>query len=150
MPRIKKRHEPSLVERALALAVEAHWGHQDGYAKPYILHPLDVMHRLDDEEAQVVAVLHDTVENGGDRISFERLRAEGYPDTIIDAIDCMTDREGESYQERIERVAVNPLARRVAIAHLQAAMGTRGNFEITADEETERRNWALQRLQGSE
>jgi (p)ppGpp synthase/HD superfamily hydrolase len=146
MPRIKKRHEPSLLERALVLALEAHWGHQDAFGQPYILHPLAVMHGLEDEDERVVAVLHDTVENGGDRISFDRLRAEGYSEHLIQAIDCMTDREGEPYEMRIERIAADPLARRVYLAHLRAAMDERSNFEITAEEEKRRRSWAIQRL----
>ena len=146
MPRIKKRHDASLLERALVLALEGHWGHQDAFGEPYILHPLDVMHGLSEEDERVVAILHDTVENGGDRVSFERLRAEGYSEHIIRAIDCMTDREGEPYEQRIERVAADPLACRVTLAHLRAGMGKRGNLEITAEEEAGRRSWALQRL----
>jgi (p)ppGpp synthase/HD superfamily hydrolase len=147
VPRIKKRHEPSLLERALRLAVEVHWGHHDAYAKPYILHPLDVMHRLSEEDEQVVAVLHDTVENGGDLISYERLRAEGYPEHIIAAVDAMTDRTGESREDFTERIAANPLARKVALAHLEASMGTRGNFEISAEEEEAQRQRRWERLQ---
>jgi hypothetical protein len=118
LPRIKKRHPPSLLERAIALAVEAHEGHRDFEGRPYLLHALRVMARVDTDLERVVAVLHDTVENGGDRISFERLRAEGFPEDVVAAVECLTDRDGESYEDFLARIAPNPLARRVKVADL--------------------------------
>jgi hypothetical protein len=76
------------------------------------------MARVETDLERVVAVLHDTVENGGDRISFERLRADGFPEEIVAAVDCLTDRDGASYEDFIARIAPNPLARRVKIADL--------------------------------
>jgi (p)ppGpp synthase/HD superfamily hydrolase len=116
LPRIKKRHPTNLLERAIALAVEGHEGHRDAEGRPYVLHALRVMARAETDLERVVAVLHDTVENGGDRVTFERLRAEGYPEEVIAAVDCLTDREGESYEDFIARIAQNPLARRVKVA----------------------------------
>ncbi|HEV8635943.1 MAG TPA: GTP pyrophosphokinase [Chloroflexota bacterium] len=118
MPRIKKRHPTSLLERAIALAVEVHEGHRDFAGRPYLLHALRVMARVEPDLERVVAVLHDTVENGGDRVSFERLRADGYPEEVIAAVDCLTDREGEPYEDFIARIAPNPLAPRVQVADL--------------------------------
>jgi hypothetical protein len=106
------------LERAIALAVEVHEGHRDSEGRPYLLHALRVMARVDTDTERVVAVLHDTVENGGDRVSFERLRADGFPEEVVAAVDCLTDREGEPYEDFIARIAPNPLARRVKIADL--------------------------------
>jgi (p)ppGpp synthase/HD superfamily hydrolase len=116
--KIKERHAPTLLERAIALAVEAHEGHQAGEARPYILHPLRVMAQMETDTERIVAILHDTVENGGDRMSFARLRAEGFPEEIVHAVDCLTRRESEPYAAMIERIAPNPLARRVKLADL--------------------------------
>ncbi|HEY3186117.1 MAG TPA: hypothetical protein VGJ70_01495 [Solirubrobacteraceae bacterium] len=118
MPRLKKRHPASLLERAIALAVEAHEGHRDAEGRPYLLHALRVMARVDTDLERVVAVLHDAVENGADRVSFERLRADGFPEEVVVAIDCLTDRDGEAYEDFIARIAPNPLARRVKVADL--------------------------------
>jgi (p)ppGpp synthase/HD superfamily hydrolase len=107
------------LERAIALAVEAHEGHQwGGSGRPYILHPLRVMARVETDDERIVAILHDTVENAGDRVSFARLQEEGFPEEIVQAIDCLTRREDEPYAEMIERIAPNALARRVKLADL--------------------------------
>jgi (p)ppGpp synthase/HD superfamily hydrolase len=106
------------LERAIALAVEAHEGHWVGEGRPYILHPLRVMARVETDAERIVAILHDTVENEGDRVSFARLRQEGFPEDIVQAIDCLTRRDGEPYADMIERIAPNALARRVKLADL--------------------------------
>ncbi len=116
--KIKERHTPSQLERAIALAVEAHEGHWVREGRPYILHPLRVMARVENDTERIVAILHDTVENEGDRVSLARLRREGFPEEIVQAIDCLTRRDDEPYADMIERIAPNPLARRVKLADL--------------------------------
>jgi len=108
-----ERHPPSQLERAIAMAVEAHAGHWDSWERPYVLHPLRIMARMETDTERIVAILHDTVENEGDRVSFARLRQEGFPEEVIQAVDCLTRRDGEPYADMIERIAPNPLARRV-------------------------------------
>ena len=51
-------------------------------------------------------------------MSFARLRQEGFPEEIVRAIDCLTRRDDEPYPTMIERIASNPLARRVKLADL--------------------------------
>jgi len=76
------------------------------------------MARMETDTERIVAILHDTVENEGDRVSFARLRQEGFPEEVIQAVDCLTRRDGEPYADMIERIAPNPLARRVKIGDL--------------------------------
>jgi (p)ppGpp synthase/HD superfamily hydrolase len=114
----KPRHGTTLLERAIALAVEAHEGHRTGTGAPYLLHPLRVMLRLEDETDRVVAVLHDAVENGFDRVTLDRLRREDYPDEVVDAVDRLTRHPGEPYADFVERIAPNAIARRVKLADL--------------------------------
>lgn len=47
------------IEKALQIAAKAHEGQKDKEGQPYILHPLRVMSRVAEEDAQIVAVLHD-------------------------------------------------------------------------------------------
>ena len=128
---IQERHPPSLLERAIALAVEAHAGHWVRADRPYILHPLGVMARMETIPERIVAILHDTVENEGDRVSFARLRQEGFPEDIVRAIDCLTRRDGEPYADMIERIAPNPLARRVKLADLADNLDLLRQSELT-------------------
>ena len=129
----------SLLEKAIAIAVEAHQGKRDKAGQPYIMHPLRVMLRVGTEDERIVAVLHDVVEDHGDVWSVERLRQNGFPQHILDALDCVTKREGESYEQFIGRSASNPVALRVKLADLEDNMDVRRLNEVT-EKDRERLN----------
>lgn len=119
----------SLLEKAIALAVEAHRGQKDRAGKPYILHPLRVMARVQTEDEKVVAILHDVAEDTP--WTSEKLAAEGFPSHIIEALDCVTKRDGEVYEQFVERSASNPIARQVKLADLEDNMDLRRLREVT-------------------
>lgn len=104
--------------RAIEIAVSAHAGQTDKAGTPYILHPLRVMFAMETEDAQVVGVLHDVVEDAPDW-SFERLQAEGFPDRVLDALRAVTRSPDEEYFAFVTRAARNPLGRRVKRADLR-------------------------------
>ena len=111
------------LEKAIALAVEAHRDQKDRYGAPYILHPLRVMARMETPLEKTVAVLHDVVEDTD--WTFDRLRDEGFGPPVIEALDCLTKRSGEEYMDFVRRSAQNPLARRVKLADLEDNMDLR-------------------------
>lgn len=111
---------PKRIETALQIALDVHSGQTDKAGQPYILHPLRLMHRLHSDDEKIVALLHDVVEDG--ELSLSDLRARGFGESIVAAIDCLTRREQEDYQAFIERVASNPLATRVKIEDLRDNM----------------------------
>jgi (p)ppGpp synthase/HD superfamily hydrolase len=115
------------LEDAIALASQAHRGQVDKAGKPYILHPLRVMLRQEAEAAQIVAVLHDVLEDTG--VTLEGLRAAGYRPEICEAVDCLTRRPDEPYDIMISRVAANPLARAVKLADLEDNMDPRRRLD---------------------
>jgi (p)ppGpp synthase/HD superfamily hydrolase len=78
------------------------------------------MLRLATEVERVVAILHDVVEDS--EVTLDDLRAEGFSDEVVNAIDHVTRREGELYEAFIERIAPHPLARRVKVADLEDNM----------------------------
>lgn len=119
----------STLEEAIALAVRVHQGQKDKAGAPYILHPLRVMLAMDSEEAMMVAVLHDVVEDTP--ITLEDLRAMNFPETVVAAVDILTRRPEESYEAFIERVKVNPLARKVKLADLEDNMDLRRLQHVT-------------------
>ena len=107
------------LERAIALAAQAHEGQVDKAGAPYILHPLRMMLSVDTPEARVAAVLHDVVEDTP--LSLEELRVEGFSEAVIGAVEALTKRpeEEDDYDAFIRRVAPNPLARQVKLADLR-------------------------------
>ncbi len=104
------------LERAICIAAEAHTGQTDKAGAPYILHPLRVMGRVSTNEERIVAVLHDVIEDTD--WTPDRLRAEGFSETILEALDLVTHRPGESYEDFVRRAAAHPVARQVKRADI--------------------------------
>jgi (p)ppGpp synthase/HD superfamily hydrolase len=107
----------STLERAIAIAAEAHAGQVDKAGAPYVLHPLRVMLRLSTPEERMVAVLHDVCEDCPGW-TFDRLRGEGFHDRVIEALQSVTKRDGEDYEAFVTRAAASPIGRRVKLADL--------------------------------
>jgi hypothetical protein len=53
------------------------------------------------------------------------LREDGYPPEVVEAVDCLTRREAESYEQFITRLKPNRIARRVKLADLEHNMDVR-------------------------
>lgn len=68
----------------------------------------------------MAAVLHDVVEDT--EWTLETLRAEGFPDEVLDAVACLTKRKGENYRKFIARAVKNRIARQVKLADLEDNM----------------------------
>jgi (p)ppGpp synthase/HD superfamily hydrolase len=107
----------STLERAIAIAAEAHAGQVDKAGAPYVLHPLRMMLRVSSTDERIVAVLHDVCEDC-QGWTFDRLRAEGFSEHIIQALQSVTKRDGEDYEAFARRAATNPIGRRVKLADL--------------------------------
>lgn len=120
------------LEDAIMLALHAHRGQVDKAGRPYILHPLRVMGKLSTEFEQMAGVLHDVIEDSSHTI--ESLRAAGYPEGVLEALACLTRQQGESYEQFIERVQTNPLARRVKLADLEDNMNIRRLPDMTEED----------------
>jgi|SRR6516164_9289007 (p)ppGpp synthase/HD superfamily hydrolase len=116
-------NEAELLDKAIGIAVEAHRGQRDRYNAPYVLHPLRVMGRLETQTEKIVGILHDVVEDTD--WTFERLGQAGFPPAVLEALDCVTKREGEEYEAFVRRSASNPLAKRVKLADLEDNMDVR-------------------------
>jgi (p)ppGpp synthase/HD superfamily hydrolase len=105
------------LDKALAIAIQAHKGQVDKAGEPYILHPLRLMSQFADKDLMTVSILHDVVEDSD--FTLKNLVDAGFSPIIIDAVDCLTKRENEEYANFIERVIANPLAIKVKIADIK-------------------------------
>lgn len=121
------------LERAIAIATEAHAGQVDKAGAPYISHPLRVMHAQDSEEARIVGVLHDVLEDCEHKgWTIERLEAEGFDSSVIEALLLVTKVDGESYDDFVRRAAGNPVSRAVKMADLKDNMNLSRIADVTA------------------
>ncbi len=106
----------STLERAIAIAVEAHAGQKDKAGEPYILHPLRVMMSVATVAQKIVAVLHDVVEDTDWTI--DDLRREGFSEEVLRGVNAVTHREGEKYEDFVRRAGRDPIGRAVKIADI--------------------------------
>lgn len=106
------------LERAIEIAQEAHKGVKDKGGHDYINHPIRVMHAMSNDQEKIVAILHDVVEDSD--WTFDRLKEEGFEDSVIESLRCVTKySEEEDYQEFIKRAATNKIATKVKMADIE-------------------------------
>lgn len=106
----------STLEKAIALAANRHAGQVDKANQPYILHPLRVMLKMKTTPQQIVAVLHDILEDTNTTVV--ELITLGFSSEIVDAVIALTKKEDENRIEVAYRTVKNPLARAVKLVDL--------------------------------
>jgi (p)ppGpp synthase/HD superfamily hydrolase len=103
-----------------ALAQRAHGADRNKSGVLFIDHVRSVADRVRDDPdpyAVPAALLHDTVEKGV--LDWDHLRAAGVDDRLLEVIDALTEREGESDRDYLARAAADPLALRVKRADIK-------------------------------
>ena len=103
------------LQKALQLAQKAHRHQKDKGGIDYFFHPITVALMCKDPQAQIVALLHDVLEDSD--ITVQDLKHAGFSDSILDALSCLT-RCDESYEEYIQKIKSDPLAKMVKLADL--------------------------------
>ena len=140
-----------LAEAARLVATAAHAGQVDKGGAPYIEHPAFVADRVrwlgGDEVAVAVAWLHDVVEDT--RFTLDAL-AVVFPESVVEAVDALTRRDGEPYFDYVERARGNEAACLVKISDLEhnldeSRLGDGADVEAVASRR-ERYREALHRL----
>ncbi len=106
-----------MLEKAISIAVEAHFGQRDKAGLPYILHPLRLMNKSQTVSEKICSILHDVVEDT--TITISSLKNEEFDAYILEALDCLTKRKGEEYQKFIERIKKNKLAVKIKILDIE-------------------------------
>jgi (p)ppGpp synthase/HD superfamily hydrolase len=117
------------LERAIAFAVEQHAGQVDRYGRPYILHPLRLMHGMDTDEERMTAALHDVLEDCPG-VTLADLARLGVPPAVLKAVALLTHAEDVSWDDYIARLAPDPIARKVKLADLADNMDLRRTPEL--------------------
>lgn len=138
---------PTLLERAIQIAVDAHRGDRGRDDLPYILHPLRVMERVRrfGDGVMTIGVLHDVVEKS--EWTLDGLRRAGIPDPIVDAVDALTrraeeERDGEDgYYRFVMRAAGNEIAALVKRADLEDNIATMLSLPEAERDEAKLARW---------
>lgn len=128
-----------LVKRACNIMFEAHKADQDKGGYPYVFHPFFLAAQMNDEYAVCAALLHDVIEDHGDKWPLEKLREEGMPEEVLAALTLLTHQEGVEYMDYVREIAKNPIARQVKIADLRHNLDTsRNDYRLPLKFETYR------------
>ena len=105
-----------MIDKAATFAarVHAHQIRKDG--TPYYAHCVRVAIRVSDKLTGTIALLHDTVEDTD--VTLDDLREAGFSNEVVDAVDALSRRPGETYMDFIHRCKQNHLAREVKLADI--------------------------------
>ena len=114
-----------LVKKACVIMYDAHKDDVDKGGYPYVFHSFYLATQMDDEESTCTALLHDVIEDHGDRYSFEDLAQAGFPESVIHALRLLTHDDNVPYMDYVRRLAKDPIARKVKIADLKHNTDTR-------------------------
>lgn len=106
-----------MTKKALKLSFEAHKNQVDKSGMPYVYHPFHLAEQMKDEEATIVALLHDVVEDTD--YTLDDLSSMGFSDKIIEAISLMTHDKDIPYMDYVAQIAKNPIAKAVKLADLR-------------------------------
>lgn len=108
-----------LVRKASLITFEAHKNDFDKSGYPYVMHPLYLAFQMEDEASACVALLHDVIEDHGDRFGFDLLEKEGFNEEIITALKLLTHDDSVPYMDYVIEIGKNEIARKVKIADLR-------------------------------
>lgn len=122
-----------MLEKAIAIAVEAHRGQLDKAGQPYILHPMRVMLAGKTPEEMICGILHDVIEDTP--ISLEMLQKEGFSAPVLHALELLTHDRHTPYTDYIERVAEDSLATQVKLYDLHDNMNRSRLGMLTLEDE---------------
>lgn len=108
-----------MLSKMLVLATTKHDGQYDRGGNPYILHPLKVLHylRSNDEELNCIALGHDLIEDTDVIHTF--LLEMGFSKRVADAIEALSKRPHEHYDDYKFRVMSNIDAMKVKMMDLR-------------------------------
>ncbi len=123
----------STIEKAIEIAARAHAGQVDKAGAPYVFHPLRLMLAVGTPRERMAAVLHDVVEDTS--VTLADLRDAGFSTEVLEAVEALTKKEGETRMDAAHRAARNPVALVVKLADVIDNMDPR---RISCPDENDR------------
>ncbi len=105
-----------MLQKALQICYEKHYGQVDKGGKPYFLHPVIVALMGKTNQEKICGLLHDVIEDTD--CTLDDLENVGFSQEIIEVVDLLTKKPGESYEEYLMKIKANNLARKVKVNDL--------------------------------
>ncbi len=92
----------TMTKKAMQISYQAHKDQVDKSGIPYIFHPIHLAEQMETEEAVIVALLHDVVEDTD--WSILALEKEGFSKDITDALGLLTHHDDMDYLDYIGKI----------------------------------------------
>lgn len=106
----------TILDRAIALALERHAGQHDKAGEAYFFHVVRVMLKMPDDTCRIAAVLHDVVEDTDTTLA--ELEAIGVRGQALEAVGLLTHDPAVPYLDYVRRLRSHDVARTVKRADL--------------------------------
>lgn len=117
---MKIKNFKNQIETAVWIALHAHENQQDKAGNPYVMHPIRVAVKLQNDDEIAAAFLHDVVEDSD--ITLNDLKKAGFNDNVLKIVSMMTKNDGDNYDDYINRIKEYAPAARVKLADLEDNM----------------------------
>jgi len=127
---IPEQRTPRLLGRAIAIAATEHQYKFDVMGEPFILHPLRLMMKAKHDDERVVVLLREIVNKDGWTV--DRLAKEGFNPQILAALDCIGHRSSETFNEYIDRIALNRLAACTILLDIEERLNLQMQVKLSA------------------
>ncbi|GAB5403113.1 MAG: HD domain-containing protein [Aureliella sp.] len=105
------------IDDALDLVVKHFRGVKDEDGEAYVMHCLRVMHGTSSPDAQLVGLMHDLIEDTP--VTLDDLRDIGFSAAVIEGVNLVTHRDGDSYAEYVIKLKPNAIARDAKMSDLR-------------------------------
>lgn len=123
------------LQKAQAIAKEAHASHTDKEGRPYIDHIQAVAESLTDWEEQTAAWLHEI--GSCPEWSLRRLREAGIGKKICRSVQLLMGQPNEAYPVYLQKLRMDRIARRVKIADVSYYIERARESEMSAEEKAQ-------------
>lgn len=109
----------NMLARAIEIASKEFVERTDKSGRPYILHCLWVMNKVRHlgDVYMTVAVLHDLLEDTNWTLAM--LKEEGFSPDVLIAVDMLTHKSKDSYDDYIKIISFNDIAKQVKLRDLE-------------------------------
>lgn len=106
-----------MTKKALKICFEAHKDQVDKAGIPYVFHPFHLAEQMETEDAVIVALLHDVVEDT--EYTLDDIKSMGFSVGVTDALALLTHDESVPYMDYVSEIKCNSIARTVKLADLK-------------------------------
>lgn len=106
-----------ITKKAMILCFEAHKNQVDKSGIPYVFHPFHLAEQMTDENAIIVALLHDVIEDTD--YTLDDLKKMKFPDKVCEALSYLTHDDSIPYLEYVRNIKKNEIAKTVKLADLK-------------------------------